>query len=71
MVEGAFACVLIGRSIIAGKVIDNSELLKNAAKSHRFKLVGEVDRAIPSTRKTFNPAHGTISEETLLVFLRP
>jgi len=70
MVKRAYACVLIGRSIISGKVINNADILKDSAAASGFDLCGQVDRVIQSTRKAFNPAHSTISTETLLVFQR-
>jgi len=70
MVKGAYACVLIGRSIISGKVINNADILKESAAANGFRLCGQVERAIPNTRKAFNPSHGTINQETLLVFQR-
>jgi len=67
---GALICMLIGRSIIKGEVIDNSALLCRAAEEHGFRLLASAPRRIPSTRKAFNPAHSTIDAETLLIFQR-
>lgn len=64
----AKACFLIGRSIIHGQVIDNVALLKRAAHPHGFVLDDIVKRRIPLTRKTFNPAHGKINQEHVMVF---
>ena len=66
----ALVCMIIGRSIIRGKVIDNAELLRSAADEQGFLHLASAARRIPTTRKAFNPTHGTISEETLLVFRR-
>jgi site-specific DNA-methyltransferase (cytosine-N4-specific) len=66
----AIVCFLVGRSIIRGKVIDNAALLEAAARANGFSLLASADRAIPTTRKSFNPAHSTISAERLLVFQR-
>ncbi len=63
-------CMVVGRSIIRGEVIDNGALVRTAADEHGFQHLASATRKIPSTRKAFNPAHGTISTETLLVFLR-
>lgn len=68
MKPGAKACFLVGRSIIRGKVIDNAALLQRSAQSHGFVTEGMVERSIPSTRKTFNPSHGKINQEHLIVF---
>ena len=66
----ALVCVVIGRSVIRGTVIDNSELLRRAAHENGFRHVASTERQIPATRKAFNPTHGTINSETILVFLR-
>ena len=66
----AVICIVVGRSIIKGKVINNAALLRSAAHEHNFQHVGSAARKIPSTRKAFNPAHGTINAETIIVFAR-
>jgi site-specific DNA-methyltransferase (cytosine-N4-specific) len=66
----AYACFIVGRSIIHGRVIDNAALLERAASTHGFRRVADVVRSIPLTRKAFNPAHGAINSESLLVFRR-
>ena len=66
----AVICMIIGRSVIKGKVIDNAELLRSAAGEHGFQHLASTSRRIPATRKAFNPVHGTINAETLLVFRR-
>jgi site-specific DNA-methyltransferase (cytosine-N4-specific) len=68
MQRGGKACFLVGRSIIHGRVIDNAALLQRAAHPHGFVMEGIVERDIPTTRKTFNPAHGGINQEHLIVF---
>ena len=68
MLEGSKACFLIGRSIIHGRTIDNASLLKRASEPHGFVVDGMIKRDILSTRKTFNPSHGKIKEEHLMVF---
>lgn len=68
MNQGAKACFLVGRSVIHGEVIDNVALLQRASKPYGFVTEGIVKRNIPTTRKTFNPAHSTINEEHLIVF---
>lgn len=68
MCLGAFACFVVGRSIIHGREIDNEALLERAAVPHGFRKVGSVQRNIASTRKSFNLAHGTINRERIVVF---
>ena len=68
--SGAVVCIIIGRSIIRGEVIDNAALLRSAADENGFQHLASTTRRIPTTRKAFNPSHGTINAETLLVFQR-
>lgn len=68
MIPGAKACFLVGRSIIHGRVIDNAALLQRAARPYGFVMKGIVKRGIPATRKTFNPTHGNINQEHLIIF---
>lgn len=68
MVPGGHACFIVGRSIIHGRRIDNAALLQRAASPFGFRTVGYVDREIALTRKSFNPSHGTINKEELVVF---
>jgi len=68
MNQKAKACFLVGRSIIHGRVIDNVALLRRAAESYGFVVEGIKKRRIPPTRKAFNPIHGKINEESLIIF---
>lgn len=68
MKPGARACFLVGRSIIHGRIIDNVALLQRAAHPHGFLTEGIIERRIPASRKTFNPVHGKINKEHLIVF---
>jgi DNA modification methylase len=68
MQKGAFACFIVGRSIIHTREIDNEALLERAATPHGFRKVGSISRTIAATRKSFNLAHGTINREQIVVF---
>jgi len=68
MVPNSKACFLVGRSKIHGKLIDNSTLLQHAAQSNGFVLEASTDRTILSNRKSFNPKHGNITKEAIMVF---
>jgi hypothetical protein len=68
MLPGAKACFLVGRSIIHGREIDNTTLLIRAARPHGFDVHDVVERDIPPRRKSFNPSHGKITREHLIVF---
>jgi DNA modification methylase len=68
MRAGAFACFVVGRSIIHGRVIDNEQLLERASRPYGFRKVASVQRNIALNRKSFNLAHGTINREGIVVF---
>lgn len=68
MLPSAKACFLVGRSIIHGREIDNTALLKRAAEPYGFEFKDAVERHIPANRKTFNPSHGKITKEHVVVF---
>jgi site-specific DNA-methyltransferase (cytosine-N4-specific) len=68
MNPGAYACFVVGRSIIHGREIDNEALLERAAAPHGFRKVGSVRRTIAAKRKSFNLYHATINREGILVF---
>jgi hypothetical protein len=68
MLPSAKACFLVGRSIIHGREIDNASLLTRAARSHGFDALDVVERDIPARRKSFNPSHGKITKEHLIIF---
>lgn len=71
LLPGGLICVVVGRSIIHGRVIDNRALLAGAAGLSGFSEVGHVARAVPSQRKTFHPAHGNSEDsESLIVYGR-
>ena len=66
----AVVCMIIGRSVIRGEVIDNAELLRSAADERGFQHLASAARRIPATRKAFNPSHGKINTETVMIFRR-
>ena len=68
MIPNGRACFVIGRSIIHGRRIDNVELLVRAATPYGFTVEAIIEREILKTRKSFNPSHGKINQEHLIVF---
>lgn len=68
--SGRYVCFLIGNSRIRGTYVDNAPLLTRVAQEHDFRLCARFPRQIPSTRKAFNPALGSIKSEMLLIFRR-
>lgn len=63
-----YLCVVIGRSRIHGKDIDNAGLISAIAKLVGFQEVVKLERAIASSRKSFNLTHARIRNEHILVF---
>lgn len=68
MILGSKACFLLGRSIIHGRIVDNAALLQRAAEPNGFVLEDSVNRNILSNHKSFNPKHGNITKEAIMVF---
>jgi hypothetical protein len=69
MRKGAYACFVVGRSIIHKRQIDNEALLARAAAPHGFHKAASIERKIALTRKSFNLAHGTINREQIVAFI--
>ena len=68
LVINGHVCVVIGRSVIKGQVIDNSGMIENIASSHNLRLVANIERSISLVKKSFNPKYGKIKKENILVF---
>jgi DNA modification methylase len=66
----SLVCIVVGRSIIRGRVIDNAALLARAAIPNGFALLARAERDIPMVKKGFNPSHASIVSESILVFGR-
>jgi len=56
--KGGFACFVIGDSVLDGELVDNAELLAQAASGVNFAEVSRISREIDRTRGAFNPSHG-------------
>lgn len=66
-VAGAYACFVVGRSKIHGKIVDNAATIESVAKRYGFHLTFKADRSISANRKSFNLSHANIKKETLIV----
>ncbi len=71
MLPGAFACFVVGRSVVRGQTIDNAEIVRSAAGRVGLAEIASPVRQINSNRKSFNLSHANIKSETLLVFQKP
>ncbi|MDQ7733790.1 DNA methyltransferase [Halomonas sp. SpR1] len=68
LVQDGYACFVVGRSKIHGQVIDNGNIIQQAAKNHGLSFVTRIERDIYSQRKSFNLSHANIKTESILVF---
>ncbi len=67
LVKDGYACFVIGRSKIHGKIIDNADIVQAVAAEIGFSTSARIERTISSTRKSFNLSHANIKTETVLV----
>ena len=67
LVRRGYACFVIGRSKIHGRIIDNAAIIQRVAERNGFRLVDRAERTIAASRKSFNLAHAKIKTETVLV----
>lgn len=70
VVRGGHVCVVIGRSIIKGREIDNAALITGIAESRGYRPVAKIPREIASTRKSFNLSYGKITTEHIMIYRR-
>jgi len=68
VVPSGHVCIVIGRSIIRGKEIDNALLIRDMAEKRAFKIVADIERTIAPTKKSFNLKYGKIKTENILIF---
>lgn len=67
-IDGAYICIVVGRSKVHGKIIDNAKLLIELAEEHNLEVVNNVIREIAAHRKSFNLSHANIKTENILIF---
>lgn len=68
--KNGFACFVVGRSKIHGKIVDNAAIIKAAGQAIGMREVFSVERVISAGRKSFNLSHANIKTETVLVLTR-
>jgi site-specific DNA-methyltransferase (cytosine-N4-specific) len=68
--ENGYACFVVGRSKIHGKIVDNAAIIKAAGHAIGLRERFSVERVISATRKSFNLSHANIKTETVLVLSR-
>ncbi len=67
LVPGGYACFVIGRSRIHGRIIDNADIIQAVAAERGFVKAARLERVISASRKSFNLSHANIKTETVLV----
>ena len=67
LVPRGHICVIVGRSRIHGKDIDNASLIAEIAKELGYSAVARIERTIAAARKSFNLSHARIKTEELIV----
>lgn len=67
LIKGGYFSIVIGRSIIKGREIDNAAMISELAIKHNYSIAADIERNIASTRKSFNLKYGKISTEHILV----
>ena len=68
VVRDGHICIVVGRSKIHGKIIDNADMILETGKALGLKPVVNLSRQIATSRRTFNLSHANIKTENLLVF---
>lgn len=66
--KSAHFCFVIGRSVIHGEVIDNSQIIIDEARALGLTQVATLSRQILRNRKSFNLSHANIKQESVLIF---
>jgi site-specific DNA-methyltransferase (cytosine-N4-specific) len=67
MVQGGFACFVVGRSRIHGKIVDNVQVIEEVGRAAGFAHEFSTERVLSPNRKSFNLSHANIKTETVLV----
>ena len=67
MVQDGFACFVVGRSRIHGKIVDNAQVIEEVGRAAGFVLEFSTERVLSPNRKSFNLSHANIKTETVLV----
>jgi DNA modification methylase len=63
-----YACFVVGNSTIRGETINNTNLISEVAARAGFHEVGRFSREMQASKKAFNPEHGRIKTENIVIF---
>jgi len=64
---GAYCCFVIGDSVFEGKVHENSKLLTEIGKEAGLTLVAEINRRLPTSKRSFTTAARRLAYEQILI----
>lgn len=67
VISGGYICVIIGRSVIKGKMYDNATIIEKIAQEFGMEVVENIERVISSNRKSFNLHYGKIKTENIVI----
>ena len=70
LVRDGYACFVIGRSRIHGRIVDNADIVEEVARAAGFERVFVTERILSAKRKSFNLSHANIKRESVLVLRR-
>ncbi|MCY3973426.1 MAG: DNA methyltransferase [Candidatus Dadabacteria bacterium] len=65
--RGRYFALVVGDSILHGRRVRNRDIVKDAAYVAGFTSVIDFRRRMNSRRKSFNPAHGNIHTEDIVI----
>ncbi|HAT1797704.1 TPA: site-specific DNA-methyltransferase [Legionella pneumophila] len=68
LVKNGWICIVIGRSKIHGRIIDNAEIIKQVAQEKNMHFITRIERVILQSKKSFNLSHANIKTESIIVF---
>lgn len=69
-IKNGYACFVVGDSKIHGEIIDNAQMIINAANKNGFSEFALLPREIKSHRKAFNIKNSRAKSEDILIFRR-
>ena len=67
-IDNGYACFIVGDSKIHGEIIDNSEMIIQAAYENNFSPFAFIPREINQNRKSFNLINSRAKLENILIF---
>ena len=65
--RNGYACFVVGDSTLRGERINNADLISAAGVGAGFREVARLKRTMQSSKKSFNPAIGSIKSEDILI----